>query len=347
MRFFFSVLVSSLALGACGLDPSLYSGTEGKQNNTSSDTAQPDGGQDSVDTETGSLSFDLTGIQIDPKPTDSGLEPRSLPPPSSDTFEFLLTGSKQGIPWVRKETFQAGQPIVSIGLLPVGAIKVELRVVNSEGVTSKSAGGEAKILPDQVTTLVLTLQSNAGKEDSGNLVIKVVDNGAVENLCKQGPLPPPLCALPPDSFFPPGKICSVTISGKAYNTKVGYCAPQVEFRNYLCDQGATVIQSALNGVNCKDDAEFCNQIAGNFYSRQDASVVPFTNGCQRDELLQSGKAVYLHEIPALFKKGEVCTQAISHWSHPQSKETVLAFDGCQAAGLKLLGFTASTQVPVK
>jgi hypothetical protein len=299
MRFLFPVLVSSLALGACGLDPSLYSGTEGNQNNTSSDTAQTDGGQDSIAAETGSLSFDLTGIQIDSKSTDSGLALRSQPLPGPDTFEFLLTGSKQGIPWVRKETFQAGQQIVSIGLLPVGAIKVQLRVVNSEGVTSKTAEGEAKILPKQVTTLVLTLQTNAGKEDSGTLVIKVVDNGAVENLCKQGPLPPPLCALPPDSFFPPGKICSVTISGKAYKAKVGNCAPQVEFRNYLCDQGATVTQSALNEVTCKDDVEFCTQIAGNFYSRQDASVVPFTNGCQRDDLLKSGKAVYLHEIPAL------------------------------------------------
>ncbi len=347
MRFFVPVLVTSFFVGACGLEPSLLSGPQGNEKSASPDASQTETAQDSIAAETGSLAFDLTGIQIDSDSTDSDLALTSQPVPRSDQFEFLLRGSKQGIPWERKETFHAGQKVVSIGLLPIGSIKVQLRVVNSNGVTSKTAEGEAKIQPKQVTTLVLTLQAAPGKEDSGTLVIKIVDDGAAENLCKQGRIPPPVCALPADAFFRSDKICSVDISGKAYSAKVGWCAPQVEFRNYLCAQNAVVTQSDMARVSCKDEIQVCTQIAGNLYSRQDASVVPFRNGCQKAELLESGKAVFLQEIPALFAKGEVCAAVISHWSHPQSKETVLARNGCQAAGLESLGFTITSKVPVK
>jgi hypothetical protein len=346
MRFFFPVLVSSIALGACGLDPSLISEPEANEKNASSATPQTGEAQNSATEETGSLSFDLTGIQVDSETQDPSLALTSPPLPSPDRFEFLLTGSKEGVQWVRKETFQASQKTASIGLLPAGTIKVQLRVVNSEGVTSKTAEGEAKILPKQVTTLVLTLQTNTGKEDSGTLIIKVVDNDQGDNLCKQNVFYMVGCALPSDPA-PLNKICSVTIAGKSYSANAGICVVKANFGRYLCDQGVKVTQSDLDRVICKDEVQVCPQIAGHLYSRQDASAVPFTNGCQREELLKSGKAAFLDEIPALFSKGEVCTQVSSQWSHPLSKETVRAANGCQAAGLKLLGFTPIPQALIK
>ena len=305
--------------------------------------------EDSIAGETGSLSFDLTGLQIDSKQQESGLALSDLPTPRSERFEFILSGSKNGEPWIRKETFPANQKIASIGRLPVGAVKVELRTLDSRGVLLKSAAGEAQILRNQVTTLELTLQSSEQTNDSGTLIIKIIDKGAAANLCDLGPIAPPLCAL---MAFQPNQICDVTISATAYRGSFGWCGPKVEFQNHLCSKGVAVTQNDVNNMRCTAAAgpirpitppdnkeKVCTAVAGNLYSRRNASAIPFKDGCQKSQLLESGAAVRLADIPALFGKGEACAAVISHWAHRQTKEKVQAADGCEAAGLKSLGFT--------
>jgi hypothetical protein len=244
--------LSTIFLASCGFDsgkgPGLTAGSN--QGPTAASQAAPE--------EQGSLSFDLSGVQIESESGESGLSLTDFAVPSRPlgfTFVFTLSGINSDANWVRKIEFPFEQKNILIDKIPVGKVAVDLKLVNQEKKPTKGASGEATIAKDKKSALTLILVQLPPQPDSGELVVTVKDDKLIERCYQQAT---PLCALPAGDRKLVSQTCSVTVAGKFYERTVGWCASKIEFANWLCTQGAALESGGLEKITCKDAIKSTN-----------------------------------------------------------------------------------------
>jgi hypothetical protein len=241
--------LSTIFLASCGFDSGKGLGLAVGSNQ------EPTADVQAASIEQGSLSFDLSGVQIESESGDSGLSltdlavPAQTPPPGF-TFVFTLSGTNGDANWARTIEFPFEQKNILIDKIPVGKVAVDLKLVNQEKKPTKGASGEATIAKDRKSALTLILAKLTPEADNGELVVTVADEEWI-GLCYRKA--PPLCALPPDGGQKLiGQTCSVTIQGKVYEHTVTPCGPQVQFTNWLCTQGVKLKFDEKDKITCKD-----------------------------------------------------------------------------------------------
>jgi hypothetical protein len=243
MKFFSSYCftLSTIFLASCGFDSGKGTGIAVGSNQGPTAASQP------ASEEQGSLSFDLSGVQIESESGESGLSLSSLPKPaqiSPVAFTFVFTLSAAS--WTKKIEFPFDQKDILIDKIPVGKVKVDLKLVNHEKKPTKGASGEATIAKDAKSALTLILVDLPPQADSGDLVVTVKDGESIGR-CESRLVS--LCALPERAVL---QTCSVTISGKFYERTVDWCAPSLLFANWLCTQGVALNPDDFDKITCKD-----------------------------------------------------------------------------------------------
>ncbi len=246
--------LSTIFLASCGFDSGKGLGLAVGSNQ------EPTADVQAASEEQGSLSFDLSGVQIESESGDSGLSltdlavPAQTPPPGF-TFVFTLSGTNGDANWARTIEFPFEQKNILIDRIPVGKVAVDLKLVNQEKKPTKGASGEATIAKDRKSALTLILVQLPPQADSGGLIVTVKDD-KLDLYCKHRPVP--LCALPAGDRKLVNQTCSVTIAGKFYERTVGWCASQVEFTNWLCTQGVVLESDGFDKITCKDGIKSTN-----------------------------------------------------------------------------------------
>ena len=242
--------LSTIFLASCGFDSGKGLGIAAGSNQ------EPTADVQAASEEQGSLSFDLSGVQIESESNESGLSLTDLTvpprnPPLGFTFVFTLSGES----WARKIEFPFEQKDILIDKIPVGKVTVDLKLVNQEKKPTKGASGEATIAKNKKSALTLILVQLPPQADSGGLVVTVTEDKPIGRCYERAT---PLCALPAPGTKLLPQTCSVTIAGKFYERTVGWCGSRVEFANWLCTQGVVLESDGFDKVTCKDAIKSTN-----------------------------------------------------------------------------------------